>query len=349
MKRLLAKLVLLLAPVFLLVAAVNYLIDPSLLFGNGRIEREMTQTMLSGQNIANILNYDHRLLQKFYFEGLQQTPDIVVLGSSRSMLVRQSHFPGHSLYNAAVAGGSVEDYLSIYQLMLNNGHTPQTVILDISPWVFNRNNGQTRWRSLSAEYFQALDRLEIDHGLDEYLRSIDVEKYSALFSLPYLQESLRWVNRDNTYYATPLTYTGEVIKLSDGSRVYGDDEENRSEAELNRLVSTAIDNLPEFAELDPYFMQVFDAFVERLQADGVQVVFFLAPYPPAMYAADALHPSALAVEQYLQTMAAENKILLLGSYDTAAAGCDALEFYDSVHPRPSCIAKLGLEAVTGAD
>ncbi|MCW5887904.1 MAG: DUF1574 family protein [Anaerolineales bacterium] len=347
MKRLLSKLALLFVPVFLLVGLVNYVVDPSLLFGIGRVEREMAQAMLNGQNIANILNYDHRLLQKFYFAGLQQTPDMVVLGSSRSMLVRASYFPGRHLYNAAVAGGSVEDFLAIDQVMRNNGHRPETVILDISPWVFNRENGQTRWRSLASEYFQALDRLGIDHGLDEYWRSLDVEKYSALFSLPYLQESLRWANRENSYYFTTRSHTGEVLKLSDGSRVYGDEEEKRSAAELQKLVSTAVDNLSPFNQLDPFFMQVFETFVAGLQAEGVEVVFFLAPYPPAMYTADAMQPSAQAVEQYLHSFAAQHGITVVGSYDPAALGCDASEFYDAVHPRPSCIAKLGLEALDG--
>lgn len=342
MKRLVTKL-LLFVPIVLAVGAINYRVDPSQLFGNGRVEREMAAIMLQGQNVANSINFDHRLLQTAYFEGLTETPEVVMLGSSRSMLVRQSSLPGHAFYNASAAGGSVEDYLAIYQLMLNNGHQPQTVILDVSPWVFNRDNNQTRWRSLRNEYFEALRRIGVEPDLHEYIRSLDIEKYAALFSLPYLQESLRWLSRENEYYPTSLEHTGEVIKLSDGSRVYSDMEESKTPAEVLAQLGTTKQALPEFEELDPYFTQLFEGFVRQLQADGVTVIFYLAPYHPALYPYPKLN--AQAVEAYLVSFAAERSIDVFGSFDPAQVGCSAEEFYDPVHPRPSCIAKLGLDAI----
>ncbi len=340
MRRLASRLLLFL-PILFAVAAVNYTVDPSLLFGNGRVEREMANIMLSGQNVANILNYDHRLLQKFYFENRDDTPDIVVLGSSRSMLVRESFFLGHTFYNASVAGGSVEDFLAIYQLMLNTGHEPKTVILDISPWVFNRNNGQTRWRSLRTEYFDALERIGVEPDWQEYVRSFDFNKYSALLSLPYLQESLRWLTREKEYYATPLEYTGEFVKQSDGSLVYGEFEENRTPAEISILAQNTSQKLPEFDELDPYLMLLFEHFVAQLKQDGVELVFYLAPYYPELYTFEKLN--APAVEAYLVTFASQNGIPVFGSFDLAKVGCSEEEFYDPVHPRPSCVDKLGLQ------
>ncbi|MCW5876557.1 MAG: DUF1574 family protein [Anaerolineales bacterium] len=350
MKRLLSKLLLFL-PILLAVGTVNYMVDPSQLFGSGRVEREMAVIMLSGQNVANIVNYDHRLLQKMYFESLENPAQVIVAGSSRSMLINATMFPGVQFYNASMAGASIEDYLALQQLMLDEGISPEVVVLDVSPWVFNPNGGQTRWKSMGGEFLRALARLGVSVGLHQRLNSIDYDGYAALFSLPYLQDSLRWLAQDAEFYATAQTRTGELMKLSDGSRVYSAEEEAQTAEQLRQIVRQSLAQpyaMTDFTEMDKQSMELFERVVDAWLASGTQVTLLLAPYQPEYYgalAADSHYQIIERVEEYLHQIAAERGITVMGSYNPAVIGCQAEEFYDGLHPRPSCMERIDFSRV----
>ena len=89
-----------------------------------------------------------------YIELLQKPKDVIVLGSSRSMQIGKQLFDGFDFFNNAVSGGSLEDHLAIYAMYRQHDLLPGTVILGLDPWIFNANNGQTRWHSIAPELFR---------------------------------------------------------------------------------------------------------------------------------------------------------------------------------------------------
>lgn len=332
-------------PVLLIVALINYTIDPSQLFGNGRVEREAAEIILHGENVSNLENFDHRLLQKYYFEGLQLPKDIVVIGSSRAMLLSSSMFPGLTLYNASTAGSSIEDYIAIYDLMVRNEVFPKTLIIEISPWLFNTNSGQVRWKSIATEYLDGLELLEIKNAASDWL-SLDLEKYSGLLSFSYLQDSLRWMGRPNGYYATTQTHTGESMKLSDGSRVYSDKNENLTVEEVRAIVKESLTDpygLENFTEVDKGILDQFTNLVLHLQNAGTRVILFLAPYHPDYYAGlinNPLYQRITNVEETMRQFAVDFNLELVGSYNPELFGCSPDEFYDGFHARRTCIDRI---------
>ncbi len=345
MRKLISK-VLRFLPIMIAVAAINYYVDPSQLFGNGRLERWMATIMLRGENVANILNYDDRLLQKFYLEDMPTSKDVFVLGSSRSLLIRSTDFPGQSFYNSGLAGASVEDYIAVTQLLEERDFIPSTMIVEVDPWSFNKNNGQIRWKSLGSEYLRGLTRLNLGVSFSTRLQTLRVRRYAGLFSLPYLQESIRWALIRSTIHATTETNTGEAIKLSDGSYAYDSQNQQLSPAEVREKAIEAVSvpySLIGFKEIDPNLRLQFETLITSLQDQGVRVVLLLVPYHPDYY--DRLihaeqYEIISDVEAYLRDFAYENDLEIAGSYDPQAAGCSAAEYYDGLHARETCLLRI---------
>lgn len=107
MKRLLRKLAFFL-PLFLVMVGANYRLDPAHLF-HGHEYAAIARMLLEGQNVANLLDFDERLLQRHYLEGMTEPLEVVVLGSSRTQQIRADFFPGRRFLNSSVNHGSLRD------------------------------------------------------------------------------------------------------------------------------------------------------------------------------------------------------------------------------------------------
>lgn len=84
-------------------------------------------------------------------------PEAIAIGSSRIMQA-SSKETNLDLLNLSVSGASIEDLIAIWELS-SSKFNPAYVILGADPWIFNANSGQSRWKSLEAEYSLALSKL----------------------------------------------------------------------------------------------------------------------------------------------------------------------------------------------
>src|SRR5690606_22220124 len=103
--------------------------------------------ILVGNNVTNIENYDERTLQRNIINNHHICPQVLVLGSSRTMLINSREFIGKTFFNNSVSGASIEDIVAIYQMYDNRKCYPGKIILALDPWILNVNNGQNRWKS----------------------------------------------------------------------------------------------------------------------------------------------------------------------------------------------------------
>src|SRR5271167_4741143 len=110
MKRFWIKLLLLL-PIPLLVIGFNWLVDPVHLRSAYQYEYGIAHLILQGKPVTNISNPNEALYLKYYVAGLTNRQDVLVLGSSRSKLIRADSFPGLSLFNNSIGGAGLVDYL----------------------------------------------------------------------------------------------------------------------------------------------------------------------------------------------------------------------------------------------
>ena len=259
-------------------------------------------------------------------------------------------FPGMTFYNASVSGASLEDYYAILQIYREHHLLPKLLVLGIDPWVFNRNSEQTRWKSLEHEYRRSL------YGNDpKAVSSIPASdqrqsKLQQLMSFDYFLASIKSAYRaDRNYYVTNARELDVNIRLADGTITYNHEYAHRSPEEVAELAHhqaarVPIYSLGQFRELDPEYVKLLEVLIGRLRAEGVEVVIFLPPYHPDMYAAIS-HPGSpyqlvRDVEMYLRRFAGQHNLQVWGSYDPSRTPCGRGDFYDEMHPKPSCITRL---------
>jgi hypothetical protein len=330
------------------VAAVNYVVDPTQLF---HAKAGLVDILLDGKHIADPGKFDHRNLQKAYIEQSETAHQIVVLGSSRSWQISSDVAGTSSFFNHGVPGATIEDYVALDQLLLENNLQPERVILVVDPWVFNKNSGQTRWRAISDAYRRAVDRLgPSDQPVQENKLTANLDKYRRLLSREYLVESLRQLRDDVSadYYVTEVDDLPVPVLRADGSLSYDRAFRQQPIEEVATYAESFANSDPvysigDFTEIDLDLQTLFDAFLEDLQNRGIQVTVLLVPYHPIVYSELIISDKYKIIaesESSIRDVSMKYGVALAGSYDPQVNGCGPEDFYDGMHPKVSCLSKL---------
>ena len=337
---------------FGLFAWFNVAVDPSNLFGSDELEQEVSEALLKGESVANLRNYDERIFQKYYVQGLESAPEVIIIGSSRSLQLRESSFDGKRVFNSSVSGASLEDYMAIWQLYLANQIKPDYLVLGIDPWIFNRKNTQVRWKSLAQEFNDIGLRLGLD--AKQYADvPVSKSKLQTIFSLAYLKASIRVFFATNKtlkpteYFITDILDHPLGVKLYDGSVVSPlnrrDPDQNLVSADAARFASAgSAYSMEGYWRIDPVLRNSFEAFLDALGSSDVKVMILLPPYHPLAYDGMIQNGYAIvgAVEEYLRDAAQRRGVVVTGSYDPRRVGCDITEFTDGMHPKEACVRRL---------
>lgn len=335
-----------------IVAGVCYTVDPANIFHSDSYIEGVGNILLQGKNVANVTNYDERLLQKYLIENRKNSVDVLVLGSSRSMMISKDLFPGKSFINHSVSGATLEDDVALLFALKEQQNLPKIVVLGLDPWLFNKYNGLNRWKSLENEYRKALRILGLDNSM---VRNIifewgyKVEKYKQLIALAYLKESLRCmrtdkVEREKNYFVTSEVKLPEMILFPDGTRCYAENfrelEQEKIDKKAIAYVAKTVYALEKYDELDSDLIELFNKIVNYLIDNNVEVVFWLPPYHPIAY--DGIqnkveYKSVLWAEQYFRDFAKVKNIRIVGAYNPAVCGLSNKDFYDGMHMRRECV------------
>ncbi len=330
-------------------AGINLAVDPAHLYGDYEYEHEVALALLQGKMLANLRNYDERLVQRYYVKGLEAAPEVVVLGSSRAMTLRSSDLGSPRAFNHSVSGASLPDLLAIWQLYRARGWRPQRLVMVVDPWIFNRHNKQVRWRSLGAELAAISRQLGLDPSLQG--KASGEERLGTLFSLPYLADSLRDLLLGAESAATKSFVTDDSehpdgVKFSDGATISPAKRRGLSvaavAADAAGFTKRGAYSLEGFDRVDSSLRDTFDRFLDFLHDEGVEVVIVLAPYHPLTYRAlltDGYGVVAM-VERYLRDDGARRGIAVRGSYSPTVAGCNETHFTDGMHPTRECLALI---------
>jgi len=339
------------------VATFNYRVDPAGLFRTSKYESGIADILIAKQNVANISNYDERLVQKYIIESSIEKRDVLVLGSSRVMQIRGSLFPQQTFFNHSVSGASIEDDIALFAMYKERNLIPQKIIIGLDPWLLNKYHGQDRWKSLNEEYKKAGLYLELDNEKVTYFNKSFYEKYLELISLPYFKASFNRLmhpeKQKNEYYATEYYATMDseatvAIKLADGAISYPDKMRNmsvenvRKEA-INYANATPIYSLGNFDKFDEENKRKFENFIKYLKNLNIEIVFVLPPYHPEVYNALVNNPRysvALDTESYFRDFAKQQDILIVGSYNPFECLLSDADFYDGMHAKPQAINKI---------
>jgi len=301
-------------------------------------------------------------LQKYYIAGLKEKKDIIVLGSSRVLQIRSTFFPAKSFFNHGVSGGTLEDYMAIFEMYREKNQEPGIIVLGLDPWLLNKNSDQERWKSIGDYYERFASEIGLDNRLSNPLfiwqdsRFFKIKKYLQIFSLTYFQSSIRYlwkqtitkeIKRDK-YYPTDLTDLDVNVALFDGSH---SSERAYRETGISEVLKAAkeytskepVYSLAQFYELDSRLKFKFEKFLVYLLGRNIKVIFFLPPYHPYSYDHLVNSPKykiILEVERYFREKALENNISVIGSYNPGNCGFGEVDFYDGMHSKREAVARL---------
>jgi hypothetical protein len=305
--------------------ATSVTIDPANLFHEGP-ERRIAAMLLAGKPVAGLIDYDDRLVQRHYIAGLSARRDVVVLGSSRTMQVRATGFPGRSFFNHSLTGGILDDYIAIARDYAARGLMPRLAIIGLDPWLLSAYASRPSESRVSP--------------LGKLLEAV---------SPSYFQAALRSLKAYGGRPAprAPLPDEAGGTTLADGSRVYPRTiRERTTEAVRADAIRTAAgfdDRLRNFRAIDEALVGRLESLVDFLRARGTEVELLLVPYHRVMldrYRASEEYDMVFAAERRFRDLAAKAHVAIRGGYDPAACGCDDSEFLDAGHPRDTCVTKI---------
>jgi len=345
-----------LSSLLVLTVFINWLADPAKLFVRG-YEKGIAEVLAQGKNVANVLDYDDRLVQRYLMERLVGSRiDWIAIGSSRSMQI-SSRIVGADIYNLSVAGASIEDFVAL--TMLSEGIKARSIVYGIDPWVLNRNNGQGRWKSLASEYAIGMAALA---GSDPSLAPQAIaaqrvywvaqrERLSQLLNLQYTLASLKKLAGKDSPQGMDFRSTDSeeplkerLVLRADGSRIYGRDFAAQTTGQVyeraQKEANFPVYSMEEYSELDPAIKRMLEALLRRA-AETRRVVVFLPPWHPHTYGViKDTRQSLLMSEAWIRETCSRLNILVIGGNDPGRYFCTGDEFFDGMHPRPSCVGKI---------
>lgn len=336
MKKFILKLIIVLAPILLFVVSVNYFGDAANLFSIGS-EKKIADEIIKGNNVTNVYNYDERLLEKYLINNSNFCPDVLVIGSSRVMLINSSDFKKQTFLNNGVSGASIEDLLAIYQMYEQKKCLPKKIILGLDPWTLNINNGQTRWSTLNQEYFILYNQLTNNNivAKDEHINS----KYLQLVSPSYFKGSFKKMCLVSSKpIATTTKINNTFTRLVDGSITYDLQYRSATPDEIEKraidFISDDIYSIEKFDILSPEIRFLLEKFIEHLRSNHIEISFFLAPYHPKVYsfiAKSDKYSKVVESENYFRDLGLKYGIKVIGSFNPNKLNMDNSYFYDGMH------------------
>ena len=362
----LGRRLLLLLPLAALVVGVNVRVDPGNVLGTSERERRLAEELLAGRSVRVASAYDEMLLQKRHAEGLRRGVDVLALGSSRSLTVSSASFPGRTFWNGCVSSAALDDDVAVEQVFEDRGLRPRTVLIGLDPWVLSASLRNPSV-ALDAELQRGLRSLGLgtggERGALPPARSARA-RYLEIVSPAYFQASLSvlasggWAAFNRKRDAASgeprpgAAVAGNLIH-PDGSVEWSPRVVDRT-PEAVRQIARAEAARPSAhllaKTLLPERQRLLEAFVARLQHDGVAVAFWLPPLHPDTYAplrSSERTPVLVASEAYFRSLAETRGLPVLGSFDPDRAGARPEDFVDEHHPRREATERMLGASVLG--
>lgn len=344
--------VLFFAPLLLVMVGFNYAVDPADVFRPGEYEPAAARLLLQGSNVDGYMARDDRLVEKFYIDGMAQSHQIGVMGSSRMMQFNADQFPGRRFFNYSVFGSTIQDFVATYTMLRRRGLAPSSLILGIDPWTFSARANDGRWHSVWLEYAEGARLLGLSGR--ELRRPFPVAQISELFSLRYFQESFfTWASSPTGRRRVVPVATSErdgprTIKRVDGSLSYDAEFRLRAPEAVRAgavaLVKTSPYMEESFARPDDTMKVIFERLLSLLERDGVIVALWRTPLHPVVYGAleanETKRRGMAELNDYCSRVAAARRMSFVGSFDPGDYSLGDADFYDGLHPKEHVVAGM---------
>ncbi len=338
-------------PVLLLAPVVNYSVDPAHLFEKtGEQEALIAEQLLAGKNVSGFELYNDRLIARYLLERRTERPNVLILGSSRTLNMGSYLFPRSRVVNGSMLASTVREVLAAYQIVHSRGLHPDTVVVGVDAWMLNADAYDERWTAIKPQFDSALRTFGISEWPGRTSTNESQSRLGALFSADYFQQSIKSLRGSEPkpkWTVSDSNLNVGFTRTPDGSYTYSLAERTKTadevEAKAAKYTSGTVYMLGEYAKVDSTHVRAITALLQLIRQDGSQPILFLTPYHPSVYgklAADPRYRIVIESEAVLREVAKRLAVPVVGSYDPGAVGLSSADFYDGHHLRETGMVKL---------
>jgi hypothetical protein len=337
-------------PVLTAAALFNALVDPARIY--------LKRTLNAGDFVNRLeagytgqYNVNERDLKVELAK--RSTADCVVIGSSHvyqftPIFLKQGDRRCKTWLNLSVPAASLEDQLVFTQLLTSRPTPPKVIFFELSHWTLTRD-ADTSYRDFPFYYSPRLYALGYQNtGLKLFWDSAvaQAKKLRELLSLTMLQSSIqewpKFINHSVRFTKTPDLVKGmeDLFWVPDGSLLYA--REYVAGAKSDVSPSTTIKYRTDRVRIEPEAWKLFLGNLEDLKRQGIQSVVILTPFHPYSFEGGnhAFGQRLIRFGEQVKSKLQAAGIPFTGGYRIAEVGCQDHEFYDMMHPRPICMARL---------
>lgn len=350
------------SPILIIIVVVNYFVDPAHRYARKNYVSVIVK-MLDQGHVTNVDdNYDARRFQISLIEHRAKTSiDILVLGSSRTMLISEKLFPGKTCLNLSVSGAGMNDEAALYQACLRNQIEIKRVILLVDPDFFNETNSGFSGKALEhdyQEYLRAIDKMKDskkqsthqDNSVSilkeiEYIYS-ELGRKTNILSLSYFQKAIRYLlikKKHSLCNTEHFDNPGNTIH-TDGSWSYNEVFRNQPQKEIDRLgMHYHYKGWDHYHSLSSQKIEDLEQLVNYIRRNGSEVLIFNSSYHPYTYKRLITlreYRSMKTAMDFISEFASTHQLQVIGSFDPAKSNCDKTYFYDAHHMNASGIEKI---------
>lgn len=265
------------------------------------------------QTNANIP--DERIYQKLFILLNNEIPDTIVLGSSRIMQLHKDFFPKFygKIFNNGVSGASLEDYIALYSIYVQTNKIPKFCIIGIDPWIFNKNSGQDRWKSISEFYYSGITNNKKINFLYRNIIEFFIKNTKSYF-------------KNNKIVHT---------RFSDNSIEYSRiPDEKEALAAMQHAIKTGIYSLENFTGISN--VEQFNSFIKLTENHKTKLIFLFTPIPPSIYdtiLSKEKYRYVIETEKIVREFAKNHDIPVLWSFNPYTTKTKDSDFIDNLHVR----------------
>ncbi len=336
------KAALFLLPIFIFIGTVNWYVDSYALL---RVTYDdIAARMAEGKHVEGLedSDYNDRNLLSARISGMDEAPQVMILGSSRVYTFDHNMFGTESFYNAGLSEATIYDLLAVAGILTGQGKLPQTVVIGVDPFLFNTSHDNEKWRELEdyADYMRGMLDGKPD-GETVLLRKDTGRDYGKALSLDYFRYNVTLLPEKKRFAVsyTDAWETEGYVKHCDGSVSYQRELREVEPASVEDMTRQAMEEhvvyrMTDYHEIDDGHFWYFSALIGHLQEAGTEVILYLPPYSPMMYnyiESEEDFRITLEVEEKVKRLAADSGVALYGSYDPAGCGLEMTDLYDVYH------------------
>ena len=289
-----------------------------------------------GTHLFPTVTTSDRTVKADKIEQLKEPPDLVVLGSSRSMRYEPSYLEektGLKTFNAGVNGiGGTADAWAMSQFINDvwpDSHPAYLWLVDVESFVPFEVGARTANEPRLAQY---VGQASIGKGPGEFARAL-WENRTTLFSLDTAKDSLRLLLYREKAKSKQSKYRKQI--LDDGvlkQRKWSEKEWKRRFPNSIERYSSLYKNV--YKEMDPVAEEYFEKTLAFMNEQGTTPLIVLTPINPKMR--KVLGPLGWNVRHkqvvtYIESLQGEYDFKFVDMTDPRVFGFDPRQWYDGVH------------------